>query len=46
MCKQSRKIGENMPCEYSMSTIKAFDKIENNHSLYRGEVSMNFFVFF
>ena len=29
------KIGENMPCEYSMSTIWGFDLIEDKHTLYR-----------
>ena len=27
------KIGEHIPCEYSMSTIWAFNNIENKHSL-------------
>ena len=31
------KIGEHFPCGYSMSTIWAFDNIENKHTLYRGE---------
>ena len=31
------KIGEHIPCAYSMSTIWALDNIENKHSLYRGE---------
>ena len=31
------KIGEDIPCWYSMSTIWAFDNIENKHSVYRGE---------
>ena len=31
------KIGEHIPCEYSMSTIWAFGNIENNHTLYRGK---------
>ena len=31
------KIGEHVPCEYSMSTIWVFDTIGNKHSLYRGE---------
>ena len=30
-------IGGDIPCRYSMSTIWAFDNMENNHSLYRGE---------
>ena len=38
MCKQSRKpsatkIGEPTPCGYSISTIRAFDNIENKHTL-------------
>ena len=28
------KIGEHIPCGYSMSTIWAFDHIENKHTLY------------
>ena len=48
MCKQSReffnnKKGENIPCGYSMSTILAFDDIENKHTLYRGEDCMKKF---
>ena len=31
------KIGEHIPCGYSMSTIWAFDIIENKLSLYCGE---------
>ena len=31
------KIGEHIPCRYSMSTIRAFDHIENKHFLYRGK---------
>ena len=37
MCKQSEKktkLGEHIPCRYSMSTICALDNIENEHSLY------------
>ena len=30
------KIGEHIPCRYSMSTIWTFAKIENKHTLYRG----------
>ena len=29
------KIGENVSCEYSMSNIWGFDRIENKHALYR-----------
>ena len=31
------KIGEHIPCGYSMSTIWAFDNIGNKHTLHRGE---------
>ena len=31
------KISEHIPCGYSISTIWAFGKIENKHSLCRGE---------
>ena len=31
------KIVEHIPCGYSISTILAFDNIENKHTLYRGE---------
>ena len=34
---------EHAPCGYSMSFISAFDTIENNHSLYRGEVCVKKF---
>ena len=34
------KKGEHIPCGYSMSTIRSFDSIENNHSLYCGEECM------
>ena len=34
------KIGEHVPCGYSMSTIWAFDNIENKHTLYHGEDCM------
>ena len=34
------KIGEHIPCGYSMATIWAFDNIEHKHSLYRGEDCM------
>ena len=30
------KIGEDIPSEYSISTIWAFDNIENKHTFYRG----------
>ena len=34
------KIGYYIPCGYSMSTIWAFDYIENKHTLYRGKGCM------
>ena len=37
------KIGEHIPCGYSMSTIWAFDSIENKSTLYRGEDCMKKF---
>ena len=37
------KIGEHIPCGCSMSTIWAFDHIENKHTLYRGEYCMKKF---
>ena len=37
------KISEHIPCGYSMSTIWAFDHIENKHTLYRGEDCMKKF---
>ena len=37
------KIGENIPCGYSMSTIWAFDHIENKHILYREKDCMKKF---
>ena len=37
------KIGEHIPCGYSMSTIWAFDHIENKHTLYRGKDCMKKF---
>ena len=30
------KIGEHIPCGYSISTIWAFDDIESKYTLYRG----------
>ena len=39
----SAKIGDHIPCGYSMSTIWAFDHIENKHTLYRGENCMKKF---
>ena len=38
------KIGEHIPCGYSMSAIWAFDNIENKHNLYRREDCMESFV--
>ena len=40
------KIGEYFDCGYSMSTIWAFDNIENKHILYCGEDSMKKFLYF
>ena len=37
------KIGKHIPCGYSMSTIRAFDHIENKHNLYCGEDCMKKF---
>ena len=37
----SKTLGENILCGYLMSTIWAFDHIENKHTLYCGE---NFFT--
>ena len=38
----TRKISEHISCRYSISTIWAFDNIENSHTLYRGE-DLHFF---
>ena len=40
------KTGEQIPCGYSMSTIWAFDNIQNKHTLYRGEDCMKHFCTF
>ena len=37
------KIGEHIPCKYSMSNIWALNHIENNHTLSRGEDCMKKF---
>ena len=37
------KIGQHTPYGYSMSTIWAFDHIENKHTLYRGKGCMKNF---
>ena len=37
------KIGEHITCGYSMSTIWAFNNIENKYTLYRGEDCMKKF---
>ena len=37
------KIGEHIPCGYSMSTIWAFHDIENKHSLYHKKDCMKKF---
>ena len=34
------KVGEYIPCGYSMSAIWTFDGIENKHDVYRGEDCM------
>ena len=37
------KIGEHIPCGYSMSATWAFDHIENKHTLYCGKVYVKTF---
>ena len=37
------KIGKRIPCKYSMSTIWAFDHIENENSLYFKKYCMKHF---
>ena len=37
------KIGDHIPCGYSMSTIWGFDHIEDKHTLYRGKDCMEKF---
>ena len=37
------KIGEHIPCGYSMPTIWGFDHIEDKHTLYRGKYCMKKF---
>ena len=37
------KIGEHIPCRYSISAMRAFDNIKNKHTLYRGEDCMKKF---
>ena len=37
------RISESIPCGYSMSTIWAFDHIENKHTLYCGKDRMKMF---
>ena len=37
------KVGEYVPCGYSISTIFGFDHIENKHGLYRGKDCMKNF---
>ena len=39
----TRKIGEQISCRYSMSTIWAFDNKENEHIFYHGEDCMKMF---
>ena len=47
LCKLEKssitKIGEHIPCTYSMSTIWALDNIKNKHILYCGEDCMKNF---
>ena len=38
------KIGEHVPCGYSISTIWGFDHIENKHTLYSRKDCMRSFV--
>ena len=40
-CQQKK--GKHIPCQYSMSTIWAFDQVENKHSLHRGKDCMKKF---
>ena len=40
------KIGENVSCEYSMSNIWGFDRIGNNHPLYRRKDCMKKVLWF
>ena len=37
------KIGENIPCGYSMSNIWGFNRIKDKHTLYRGKDCMKKF---
>ena len=37
------KVGEHVPCEYSISTTWLFDNIENKHILYCGKDFMKQF---
>ena len=37
------KIGEHIPCEYSVSTIWGFDYVESKHTLYHGKDCMKKF---
>ena len=37
------KIGEHIPCGYSMSTVWGFDHVENKHTLYRRKDCMKKF---
>ena len=34
------KVGEHIPCRYSMSTIWVFNHMKNKHTLYHGEDCM------
>ena len=37
------KVGEDIPCRYSMSLMYTFDGTENKHDFYRGENCMETF---
>ena len=37
------KIGEHIPCGYSMATIWGFDQIKDKHTLYRGKDCIKIF---
>ena len=42
-CSSTTDIAEHIPCGYSMSTIWAFNNLENRHTLYHGEEYMKKF---
>ena len=35
--KHLDKVSKYIPCRYSISTLSAFDGIQNNHDVYRGK---------